>query len=134
MHFQADWAEQCTQVKELLETLSTQDDYSNTIKFYSCPAEDVSEVSLKYNVEAVPTVILFRSGKRLDTVQGADASKITEIIKKHSTATGDSRNSLEDRLKSLINKASIMLFMKGNRNQPKCGFSRQMIDILNNTG
>ncbi|KAJ8985331.1 hypothetical protein NQ317_008361 [Molorchus minor] len=27
-----------------------------------------------------------------------------------------------------------MLFMKGNREQPRCGFSKQIIEILNNTG
>ncbi|KAJ8960613.1 hypothetical protein NQ318_013905 [Aromia moschata] len=27
-----------------------------------------------------------------------------------------------------------MLFMKGNRTTPRCGFSRQIIEILNNTG
>lgn len=27
-----------------------------------------------------------------------------------------------------------MLFMKGNANEPKCGFSRQIIELLNETG
>jgi len=40
---------------------------------------------------------------------------------------------IEDRLKSLLNKAPIMVFMKGDRTTPRCGFSRQLIDILNNT-
>ncbi|XP_041317049.1 glutaredoxin-3 [Pyrgilauda ruficollis] len=41
---------------------------------------------------------------------------------------------LEDRLKSLINKAPVMLFMKGNKEMAKCGFSKQIIEIMNNTG
>ncbi|XP_030807475.1 LOW QUALITY PROTEIN: glutaredoxin-3 [Camarhynchus parvulus] len=41
---------------------------------------------------------------------------------------------LEDRLKSLINKAPVMLFMKGNKQMAKCGFSKQIIEIMNNTG
>ncbi|OXB82538.1 UNVERIFIED_CONTAM: hypothetical protein H355_005793 [Colinus virginianus] len=41
---------------------------------------------------------------------------------------------LEDRLKSLINKAPVMLFMKGNKQTAKCGFSRQIVEIINNTG
>ena len=41
--------------------------------------------------------------------------------------------SLNDRLKKLVNKSKIMLFMKGNPNEPKCGFSRQVINILNTT-
>jgi Grx4 family monothiol glutaredoxin len=35
------------------------------------------------------------------------------------------------KLKSLINKSKIVLFMKGNTKEPKCGFSRQSIEILN---
>ncbi|NWW78536.1 GLRX3 protein, partial [Climacteris rufus] len=41
---------------------------------------------------------------------------------------------LEDRLKALINKAPVMLFMKGNKQMAKCGFSKQIIEIMNNTG
>ncbi|EMP42174.1 Glutaredoxin-3 [Chelonia mydas] len=41
---------------------------------------------------------------------------------------------LEDKLKVLTNKASVMLFMKGNKQMAKCGFSKQIIEILNSTG
>uniref|UniRef100_A0A9L0JL67 Glutaredoxin 3 n=1 Tax=Equus asinus TaxID=9793 RepID=A0A9L0JL67_EQUAS len=41
---------------------------------------------------------------------------------------------LEERLKVLTNKASVMLFMKGNKQEAKCGFSKQILEILNSTG
>ena len=41
---------------------------------------------------------------------------------------------LEDRLKSLINKAPLVVFMKGEPDVPKCGFSRQLMEILKDTG
>jgi Grx4 family monothiol glutaredoxin len=41
---------------------------------------------------------------------------------------------LPTRLKKLINKESIMLFMKGNPSTPKCGFSRVAVQILNDQG
>lgn len=37
---------------------------------------------------------------------------------------------LEERLKALVNKADVMLFMKGDRFQPRCGFSKQAIQML----
>nr|XP_012998748.1 glutaredoxin-3 [Cavia porcellus] len=40
---------------------------------------------------------------------------------------------LEERLKVLTNKASVMLFMKGNKQEAKCGFSKQILEILNST-
>lgn len=39
--------------------------------------------------------------------------------------------SLESRLRALVNKAPVMLFMKGCPTAPKCGFSRKVVDILN---
>ena len=36
--------------------------------------------------------------------------------------------------KALINKHPLMIFMKGNPEEPKCGFSRTLIGILNETG
>lgn len=133
VHFHANWAEQCIQVNELLDTLATQKDFSQA-KFYSCPAEDLSEISLKYKIVAVPTVLFFKSGKVVDSINGVHATKITEAVKKYLSSGGDNKSSLEERLKDLINKSKVMLFMKGDRQTPRCGFSRQIIEILNNTG
>lgn len=133
IHFQANWAEQCVQVNELLDTLAVQKDFSEA-KFYSCPAEDLSEISLKYKISAVPTVLFFQSGRVLESINGVHAAKITETVRKYISSEGDNKSSLEDRLKNLINKSKVMLFMKGDRHTPRCGFSRQIIEILNNTG
>ncbi len=42
--------------------------------------------------------------------------------------------SLTERLRALIHQAPVMVFMKGNRKDPKCGFSRQLMEILEETG
>jgi len=41
--------------------------------------------------------------------------------------------SLESRLKSLTHQAPVMVFMKGDPSQPKCGFSKQLMPILQET-
>ncbi|PSS24645.1 Monothiol glutaredoxin-S17 like [Actinidia chinensis var. chinensis] len=38
---------------------------------------------------------------------------------------------LEKRLQQLIDSQAVMLFMKGSPKEPKCGFSRKVVDILN---
>lgn len=87
-------------------------------------------------IEAVPTVIFFSKGSAVDRVDGVDVAAITSKSKKlaesasSAAATGQS---LEDRLKALINKAPLMIFMKGDRNAPRCGFSKQLIAIVNET-
>lgn len=40
----------------------------------------------------------------------------------------------EERIKNLIKKENIMLFMKGEPDAPRCGFSRKMIEILHGSG
>ena len=42
----------------------------------------------------------------------------------------DETTTPNDKLKQLINRHRIMLFMKGIPSSPKCGFSRQIVDIL----
>ncbi|KAH3901892.1 monothiol glutaredoxin GRX4 SCDLUD_001676 [Saccharomycodes ludwigii] len=42
----------------------------------------------------------------------------------------ESEEQLNERLKQLTHAAPVMLFMKGTPNEPKCGFSRQMVGIL----
>ena len=44
------------------------------------------------------------------------------------------KQALEDKLKGLISKHKVMLFMKGDPGAPRCGFSRKIVDILNETG
>ncbi|KAF5286661.1 hypothetical protein FQR65_LT12492 [Abscondita terminalis] len=136
VHFAADWVEQCAQVNEVLDALGKESEYSN-IKFCSCPAEDLSEISLRYKIHAVPTLIFFQAGNEIDRVNGADAAKITAKINEHSRNSSSgtlNQESLEERLKNLINRHVVMLFMKGNRDTPRCGFSKQIINILNETG
>ena len=41
---------------------------------------------------------------------------------------------MEERLKSLINRHKIMIFMKGTPDAPRCGFSRAIIEIIKSTG
>jgi hypothetical protein len=43
----------------------------------------------------------------------------------------DESQPLNERLKQLINQAKVMVFMKGSRIAPRCQFSRQLIQILN---
>merc|ERR1712060_593374 len=41
---------------------------------------------------------------------------------------------LEDRLRALINKAPVTLFMKGDPGQPRCGFSGKIVALLKEHG
>ena len=48
-------------------------------------------------------------------------------------AAASNEPSLEDRLKKLVNRHKVMLFMKGLPSAPQCGFSRQIVEILDDS-
>ncbi|XP_039961643.1 glutaredoxin 3 [Bactrocera neohumeralis] len=127
--FTADWAEQCKHVQEALEELAKI--LSNKLQFVSLLAEKFPEISMKHQIEAVPTIIFFTKGTAVDRVDGVNVAEITAKCKKLGGSVAG--ESLEERLKALINKADLMIFMKGDRNAPRCGFSRQIIEIVNAT-
>ncbi|CAO1440042.1 unnamed protein product [Diamesa hyperborea] len=140
--FSAEWAEQCNQITAVMEQLAKQEGYK-AITFLNVAAEEVPEIAEKHQVEAVPTVIFFQKNKAINRIDGIDIAKLTTICKKlvetgsatvGSAGAEAASGSLEDRLKALINKSKIMIFVKGDRNTPRCGFSKQLVQILNDTG
>ena len=48
------------------------------------------------------------------------------------TATDPKAASLNDRLERLVRADTVMVFMKGNPSEPRCGFSRQAVELLRN--
>ncbi|CAI0407433.1 unnamed protein product [Linum tenue] len=44
------------------------------------------------------------------------------------------KETLEDRLKRLVSSSPVMLFMKGNPDAPKCGFSSKVVNALKEEG
>lgn len=131
--FSADWADQCQQILDVMNELSK----NSSLQFVNIPAEDLSEISIQHQIEAVPTVLFFRSGSAIDRIDGVN---IVEFTTKCKSLTGlttkvpESKESLEERLKVLINKGNVTIFMKGDRNTPRCGFSKTLIGIMNETG
>ncbi|OXU22210.1 hypothetical protein TSAR_015575 [Trichomalopsis sarcophagae] len=129
IHFYAPWADQCTQMNEVLEQMTKLDEYKN-VKFANIVAEDLPEISMKCSITAVPTTVLFNKENIVGRVNGANPSEVKEQIKKHLSNKNESSQTLEDKLQALIDKAPCMLFMKGNRDTPRCGFSRTIIALL----
>lgn len=129
--FSAEWAEQCKQIHAVMTELAKQ---FAGVQFVDVPAEELSEVALK--IDAVPTVIFFQAGKAVDRIDGVDIAALTAKCRKlaGSSAGAGAKEPLEERLKALINRANVMIFMKGDRDTPRCGFSKQLIAIVNETG
>ena len=78
IYFHAPWAEPCKQMSTVISTLASTYPASSpqNISFISLDAEEVSEVSERYNVTQVPHIVLQRDGEALETISGGDASRV----------------------------------------------------------
>ncbi|KAK5862035.1 hypothetical protein PBY51_017468 [Eleginops maclovinus] len=102
VHFQAAWAPQCGQMNEVMAVLAKEHTHTTFVKL---EAETVPEMSEKYEIASVPTFLFFKGGEKVDRLDGAHAPELTK-------------------------KAPCMLFMKGSSQEPRCGFSRQIVGLL----
>lgn len=128
----AEWAEQCSQILAVMEQLAKQD-ANKSIKFLNVAIEEIPEIAQQHEIEAVPTVIFFQNNKAIHRIDGIDIADFTSTVKKLAGVAEGAADKLEDRLKALINKSKVMVFMKGDKNTPRCGFSKQLVAILNET-
>ncbi|VDP12623.1 unnamed protein product [Onchocerca flexuosa] len=137
VHFSAKWSEICEQLNNLLLELK---DELKCFDFAAVEAEEVPEVSIANKIVVAPTVLFFKRGKEVDRLQGFDPGELRIKVMKHNFVEGvfsmtkkligDEKNNVNDRLKSLVLQSSLMLFMKGTPDNPKCGFSNQIVSLL----
>ncbi|CAG8533569.1 12652_t:CDS:2 [Dentiscutata erythropus] len=141
LNFWAEWANACVQMNEVFAELAKK---YTTLKFIKIEAEKFSDISESFEIAAVPAFIILKNGKISDRVDGANAPELTNTVSKYAKATTGStiknasdlqktnrKVDLNTYLKELTNSSPVMAFIKGTPSQPRCGFSRQIIEILN---
>ncbi|NXO21350.1 GLRX3 protein, partial [Cisticola juncidis] len=124
VHFWASWAPQCAQMSEVMAALARE---HSQVTFVQLEAEAVPEVSEKYGISSVPTFLFFKDSQKVDRLDGAHAPELTQKVQRHAAGTAPApsaapaQEQLHARLRSLINAAPCMLFMKGSPKEPRCG-------------
>jgi thioredoxin len=78
----ADWCGPCKQIAPVYEELAKSLQGFNFIKFVKIDTEAQKDIAATYQVTVLPTFIVFRDGKVLEKVQGADPRKLQSIVKK----------------------------------------------------
>ncbi len=142
LFFSADWAgDACAAVRQILNT-------QRSIKEFELIAVQESEqndqIFEKFRVEAVPAVVSVEKGQEQGRVVGFNLKDLNALIANigisksnnattsntATTANTEAKMLSQDDLKELINKAPLMLFIKGTPETPQCGFTGQLLRLL----
>lgn len=123
------------------------------MKFVRVEAEKQPEISEKWSVSVVPTFVAVVNGQEVVRIEGARIPELVQCVAKYAVASGapvaagtaasatttttstaTPAEEMRARLVKLINYAPVMLFMKGTPAEPRCGFSRQAVELLTGVG
>lgn len=94
----------------------------------------MADVSLHFRVEAVPTFVLVRGGREIGRVNGAKAEELVDAVE--DALSGDEKTAaataetVESRLAALVRQHRVMVFIKGTPEAPRCGFTAQLLSLL----
>lgn len=154
LHFWAQFSNTTEPMKQLIQDLE-KDPECQSLKFCNIDAESLPEISKKYGVRSVPTFVFVKNNSVMHRIEGARPGDVSKRAKLYGSGIGDtigeqavitngdngttpstaaavveSKEMLNARLKKLINKSKCMIFMKGTPTEPKCGFSRTLVGLL----
>ena len=91
------------------------------------------QTAAEFHVASVPTVVALKSGVIVQTLPDATGPGILALLEaaKSAVVSADQARATRDqRLRKLATAAPIVLFMKGNAENPRCKFSRQTVALL----
>ena len=67
--FWAEWCGPCKMIAPIVEEISN--DLADKLKVGKVDVDDAQELAQKFNIMSIPTLILFKGGKPVETIVGA---------------------------------------------------------------
>ncbi|KAH7197421.1 PITH domain-containing protein [Fusarium flagelliforme] len=80
--FWAEWCGPCQQIAPVYESLAEALSRPNVVTFVKVNSDSQTDLSREYSISSLPTFLVFRDGKQIDKVQGADPQKLKGIVQK----------------------------------------------------
>ena len=81
--FWATWCGPCKAIAPVVEQIAV--DYKGKVKVGKMDIDKHQAVAQKFNVRSIPTLLVFKGGKVIDTVIGSDRTRLLESVRKAAT-------------------------------------------------
>ncbi|KAJ7734452.1 glutaredoxin [Mycena metata] len=149
LNFWAPWAAPCAQMNTVVAELAKK---HPGILALNVEAEEQADIAESFDIEAVPSFVVLRGHTLLARIAGADAPALTKAITTHAAGpvptltpkaqtnvqppapANETPEQLDARMRALMTQSKVVLFMKGNPDEPRCGFSRKISALLREQG
>uniref|UniRef100_A0A7S3Q5U2 Glutaredoxin domain-containing protein n=1 Tax=Chaetoceros debilis TaxID=122233 RepID=A0A7S3Q5U2_9STRA len=114
---------------QVLQTIEGSDDVAKLTSAVSQLRSSSSSLTGTTGGSGADVDVDVEMGTNENTMTSASSSSSSPAAETETDDTPDEEK-INARLKKLIHSSQVMLFMKGSPSQPKCGFSRQAIELL----
>ncbi|KAJ4332710.1 mitochondrial thioredoxin [Ascochyta clinopodiicola] len=88
--FYATWCPPCKTIAPIYNQLSTAHAQSGKFAFVKVNVDEAREIAAQYGIQAMPTFLLFKDGKQIEEIKGADPRKLKTVIE---SASADLKSS-----------------------------------------
>ena len=135
LNFCAEWCEPCVHTNAVFAELASE---HAALRFVQIDGDTFPALCERYELESVPAFLFVSGGSVIDRVMGADVAELTGKVRQHAVTAALHSTApiapigapppapapapLDERLRALTRSSAVMLFMKGNPAQPRCGF------------
>lgn len=78
--FYATWCPPCKTIAPIYNQLSTAHAQAGKFAFVKVNVDEAREIAAQYGIQAMPTFLLFKNGKQVEEIKGADPRKLKSVI------------------------------------------------------
>ncbi|KAG9509199.1 Thioredoxin-2, partial [Fragariocoptes setiger] len=79
--FHATWCGPCRLISPVLDELETE--HAGKLVILKVDVDECEDIATEYNITNMPTFVLMKGGKKLDSFSGANQTRLREIIAKN---------------------------------------------------
>ncbi|KAF2873762.1 thioredoxin-like protein [Massariosphaeria phaeospora] len=96
--FYATWCPPCKTIAPIYEQLSTAHAVPGKIAFVKVNVDEQREVAAQYGITAMPTFLVFKDGKVMEEIKGANPPALKRVVERVAGEVGRERESVAEKV------------------------------------